>query len=308
MNVHHLELFYYVARHKGISEAARRIPYGIQQPAISGQILQLENALGLELFRRRPFQLTSAGRRLYEFIFPFFSQLPDLATELKQADSAHLRLGASASTLAKHIPTLLQDLKAVFPKLKLTLREIPSRGSLAALQTGEIDVSLTVKPETLAPGSEFLELLKLPLILLVPEKSRYRSFPQLITDLPSKPALKTGCEPLLCLPEEEPLSQIFQGELKERNIIWEPQLEVSSADLAVPYVLEGFGVALYINVPGIPLPKGLRAIKLPKFPPLIVGLLSIGQPKPVVLQFAKMCLRKVRELRETQKRLEEEAS
>ena len=37
MNVHHLELFYYVARHGGISQAVRHIPYGIQQPAVSGQ-------------------------------------------------------------------------------------------------------------------------------------------------------------------------------------------------------------------------------------------------------------------------------
>ena len=38
MNVHHLELFYYVARHGGISAAVRYIPYGIQQPAVSGQM------------------------------------------------------------------------------------------------------------------------------------------------------------------------------------------------------------------------------------------------------------------------------
>ncbi len=46
MNIHHLELFYYVARHGGISEAVRNMPYGIQQPAMSGQIIQLEEFLG----------------------------------------------------------------------------------------------------------------------------------------------------------------------------------------------------------------------------------------------------------------------
>ena len=39
MNIHHLELFYYVARHGGITEAVRNIPYGIQQPAVSGQVV-----------------------------------------------------------------------------------------------------------------------------------------------------------------------------------------------------------------------------------------------------------------------------
>ncbi len=56
MNVHHLELFYYVARHGGITEAVRNIPYCIRQPAVSGQVAQLEEYLGVTLFQRRPFK------------------------------------------------------------------------------------------------------------------------------------------------------------------------------------------------------------------------------------------------------------
>ena len=41
-NLHHLELFYYVAKYGGITPAVRKMPYGIQQPAVSGQMLQLE--------------------------------------------------------------------------------------------------------------------------------------------------------------------------------------------------------------------------------------------------------------------------
>ncbi len=70
MNIHHLELFYYVARHGGISEAARQMPYGIQQPAVSGQMIQLEEYLGVKLFQRRPFALTRQGEMLFEFVQP----------------------------------------------------------------------------------------------------------------------------------------------------------------------------------------------------------------------------------------------
>jgi DNA-binding transcriptional LysR family regulator len=55
---HHVELFYYVARYGGISAASRHIPYGLDQPAISGQITDFERQLGRSLFERRPFQLT----------------------------------------------------------------------------------------------------------------------------------------------------------------------------------------------------------------------------------------------------------
>ena len=55
MNIHHLELFYYVARHGGITEAVRNIPYGIQQPAVSGQVAQLEGYLGVGFLPIRQF-------------------------------------------------------------------------------------------------------------------------------------------------------------------------------------------------------------------------------------------------------------
>ena len=62
MNIHHLELFYYVAKHGGIAAAVRNMRYGIQQPAVSGQIARLEEALGAKLFggRFRSFRLASS--------------------------------------------------------------------------------------------------------------------------------------------------------------------------------------------------------------------------------------------------------
>jgi DNA-binding transcriptional LysR family regulator len=83
MNVHHLELFYYVARHGGIMPAVRNIPYGIQQPAVSAQVAQLEEFLGVTLFQRRPFALTPEGEKLYGFIQPFFSNLDKIAAEFQ---------------------------------------------------------------------------------------------------------------------------------------------------------------------------------------------------------------------------------
>src|SRR5436190_24093822 len=95
MNIHHLELFYYVARHGGITEAVRNIPYGIQQPAVSGQVAQLEEFLGVTLFQRRPFCLTPAGEKLYAFIEPFFSNVDGIASELQGGTLRQIRIGAS---------------------------------------------------------------------------------------------------------------------------------------------------------------------------------------------------------------------
>src|ERR687891_419922 len=93
MNIHHLELFYYVAKHGGIAAAVRKMPYGIQQPAVSGQIARLEEALGAKLFNRRPFSLLPAGGELFEFIRPFFDDVEKVAGRIRGA-SLQLRIAA----------------------------------------------------------------------------------------------------------------------------------------------------------------------------------------------------------------------
>src|SRR5579864_8404453 len=123
MNIHHLELFYYVARHGGIMPAVRNIPYGIQQPAVSSQVAQLEQLLGATLFRRRPFELTPQGRKLYEFIEPFFSNLGTIANEIQGGQARHIRIGASTIVLRDHLPDLLQGVRKRFPALTLSVRE-----------------------------------------------------------------------------------------------------------------------------------------------------------------------------------------
>ena len=108
MNVHHLELFHYVAKHGGIMPAVRNIPYGIQQPAVSAQVLQLEADLGTTLFQRRPFQLTPAGEELYEFIRPFFANLDAVAEKVRGGTSQLIRIAASMVVLKDHLPALLR--------------------------------------------------------------------------------------------------------------------------------------------------------------------------------------------------------
>src|SRR6186713_2251813 len=106
MNIHHLELFYYVAKHGGISAAARKIPYGIQQPAISAQVLRLEQDLGQTLFQRRPFRLTEAGGELFRFIEPFFAGLEATARKLRGGEDAHLAIGAQELILRDYLPPI----------------------------------------------------------------------------------------------------------------------------------------------------------------------------------------------------------
>lgn len=281
-NLHHLELFYYVAKYGGITPAVRKMPYGIQQPAVSGQMLQLEKELGVKLFNRRPFALTHAGNQLFEFLNPFFSELPNIAEQLMGEESYHLRLAASGTVLSNHLPEVLDKLKKQYPNLKLSMTElIASESAENLLATQEIDIAITTLNSSLPGSVKKIELLKVPLVLVVPENSEYKTFSKLQSGDDQEIT-----EPLISLSSEHTINVIFQNELKNRDINWDTHVEVTSLELISNYTNRGYGVGLTLDAPGIKLPKGLRKINLRGFPQLRMGILYQGKLKPIAEKFA----------------------
>jgi DNA-binding transcriptional LysR family regulator len=278
MNVHHLELFYYVARHGGIMEAVRNIPYGIQQPAVSGQVAQLEAFLGVTLFQRRPFALTPEGQKLYEFIQPFFSNVDKVATELQGGQARHLRIGASTIILRDHLPELIQGVRKKFPGLKVSLREGYRAQLESLLQKDEIDVAVTMIEKKTEPGMRSQVLLELPLVLLVEAASPIKS----ADELWQRDRIE---EPLICLPIGEALCKTFLSKLTEIGVDWYPSIEASSVDLVETYVANGLGVGMSVAVPGKALSPKLRMLPLPDFPPVMMGVLWRGKTTALLQAF-----------------------
>jgi DNA-binding transcriptional LysR family regulator len=143
MNIHHLELFYYVAKHGGIAAAVRKMPYGIQQPAVSGQIARLEEDLGAKLFNRRPFSLLPAGAELFEFIRPFFDDVEKVAGRIR-GGSLQLRIAAPSVVLHDYVPELLRRVRRRFPSFRLQLHEALRADAERLLLAGEIDLAITI--------------------------------------------------------------------------------------------------------------------------------------------------------------------
>ena len=293
MNVHHLELFYYVAKHGGIGQAVRNIPYGIQQPAVSGQVLALEEALNTKLFQRRPFALTPAGRRLAEFINPFFENLNEVAAELRGVAGQRLRLAASAQALRDHVPELLKALHKQQPLTRLYLQEAYQAEAEALLGRHEIDMAITEMADRPAAGIKAQTLLRLPLVLLVREDSPLKSTRELWTE-------DTIRQPLVALAENQTLTRQFQDELRRRHgRQWPVSIEASSIDLVETYVAEGFGVGLSVLVPGESARHGrsaLRTLPLTGFSPLIVAALWQGKLPPVPAGFLELAKKRAAEM------------
>lgn len=279
MNIHHLELFYYVARHGGISEAVRNMPYGIQQPAMSSQIIQLEETLGLTLFQRRPFQLLPAGAELYQFIRPFFDNLDGMEEKLRSGGKfQHIRIGAAEIILRDHLPVPLQNLKKKFPSLKVTLRSGYIPEIEGWFQKQEIDFAVTLlegKPPT---GLNAMPLVKLQLGLLVPKASRLRA----AEELWKRDRIE---DTLISLPANEPIARNFQEGLAKLGVDWFPGIEVSSLDVLETYVRNGYGLGLTVVVPKAATSDGVRLLPLPDFAPVTIGALWQGKLVPMTQAF-----------------------
>jgi DNA-binding transcriptional LysR family regulator len=278
VNIHHLELFYFVARHGGITEAVRNIPYGIQQPAISGQVAQLEEFLGVTLFQRRPFSLTPAGEKLFRFVQPFFSSLDAIASELQGGKERQIRIGASTIVLRDHLPELFQIVKRRYPNLKITLREGYQAELEGMLEKEELDLAVTLLEKKSAPGIHSVGLLDLPLVLLVPRNSRITAADELWK------RDRIG-EALICLPGAEAICKNFQQGLARLKVDWFPSIEVSSIDLIETYVANGFGIGLSVLVPDAKVAGSLRVLPLPEFAPVRMGALWRGKTSALVQAF-----------------------
>ena len=278
MNIHHLELFYYVARHGGITEAVRNIPYGIQQPAVSGQVAQLEEYLGVTLFQRRPFALTPAGEKLYGFIEPFFANLDLVAGELQGGTARHICIGAATLVLREHLPEVFQHVRKRFPNLKISLRQGFPVEFESQLQKGELDLAITAIEKKSAPGLHSVALIELPLVLLVAKNSP-------VTDAEQLWQQDKIEEPLVCLPAGEAISKHFQQGLGRLGVDWFTGMEVSSLDLVETYVAGGFGIGVSVQVPKAKLLPNVRCVPLPGFAPVVLGVLWRGKTSALLQAF-----------------------
>ena len=291
MNVHHLELFYYVAKFEGITAAVKKMPYGIQQPAVSGQILQLEDQLGVKLFNRRPFALTPEGEELYDYVYPFFSQMKNVEGLLKGELKNHLRICASASVLRNHLPDVLEQMKLKNPDLKLSLKEVDPSDIYGILMNQQSDIAVSIIHGKLTEGMKSEELLTLPLVLIVPNTIKVKRFEDLLEPDPeSKDGKgKRARIPLVGLPQHESLQQIFQEKISKIGVSWDVSVEVNSLDVIESYVSRGFGAGVSVAIPGLAQElKGCRVIPLDDFPPLVIGAIYQGNLKPIAAEFLEL--------------------
>ncbi len=120
---------------------------GMRQPQLSTRLAQIERALGVDLFVRRPrVALTPAGRMIVDAARRAFSEFDaavEQARRVERGEVGSIVTAIGSSVMLSSIPLSIQNFRKNYPEIGLTLRDMHSAQQGEALRNGLIDVSIT---------------------------------------------------------------------------------------------------------------------------------------------------------------------
>ncbi len=165
MELRHLRYFVEVARQQSVTKAAALLH--VSQPALSRQIRDLEEELGVGLFEHhaRSVRLTSAGQVFLEeaqIALDRVQAAVDAVKEFAGNSTGELHVGYAPSLSMDILPEALRRFQRKFPNVKLQLQDLTTEEMIARLREGSLHAALLVRPAagSLVGGLEYREILR----------------------------------------------------------------------------------------------------------------------------------------------------
>lgn len=173
MELRHLRYFVAVAKDLNFSRAAEDLY--ISQPALSRQIRNLENELGMPLFLRQPngLVLTEAGSFFLEQATDILRR-SEVAVHTIQTHYSNkselLAIGYIPAVLPSFLCNILRRFGHAYPKVSLHFRDLPANEQVKALRNLDIDIAFMGNPpNTLEDEFEVKAVKPIPLIAVLPD-------------------------------------------------------------------------------------------------------------------------------------------
>ena len=148
-SISQLRAFAAVAEHLHFRDAAAAI--GMSQPALSGAVSALEEALGVQLIERttRKVLLSPAGERLAvraRVVLEAVGALMEEAEAVRAPFTGVLRLGVIPTVAPYLLPTVLRLVRQRYADLDLQVHEEQTASLLEGLAAGRLDLLLLAVP------------------------------------------------------------------------------------------------------------------------------------------------------------------
>ena len=230
-----LKTFLAVARYGTFAAAGMHI--GLTQSAVSAQIRNLEQALGIRLFDRtgRQALLNAAGLRA----LPMARDMLDTFSRMAISDDVseyrgELKIGAVATAQTGLLPQALLRLRQQAPQLEPKLVPGVSLNLLSQVDTGEVDLAILIKPPFELPKELSAQVIRRePFVLIVPLDQPGDDPLQLLTDHPHVRYDRNSFG-----------GRLVTRFLREQRIDVQSALELDELEAIVKMVECGLGVSL----------------------------------------------------------------
>ena len=141
MELRHLRYFVAVAEDLNFRRAAERLH--LSHPALSRQISDLEDELGLKFFNRNPrrVELTEAGRVFLVGARRTLASAQEAiaqASEVVKGERGRLSIGCYALVTHPFLPDALSRFRGLFPLVEVTVRHMDNSAQVEALLNGSV--------------------------------------------------------------------------------------------------------------------------------------------------------------------------
>lgn len=172
MELRHLRYFAAVAAHGSFNRAAAALH--LTQPALSRQVKDLEEEVGVRLFERgkNAVTLTDAGETFYEDARDLLARADEAVRRVRgEARSEILRVGYAPSLTAHIMAGVLEKFQATAPRVRIELIDLAPREMIDLAKAGRLD--LVIAPAGFEGDlTEFLwsELRRMALVLVMPAR------------------------------------------------------------------------------------------------------------------------------------------
>ncbi len=169
ITIRQMKVFQEVANQQSFTRASKAL--FLTQPAVSMQIKQLENVVGMPLFEKqgREITLTDAGDEICLLSHAILQHIEETQQNLEQlagGNQGKLRL-AVATTVASVATRLMARFKAQYPALSLHFTVTNREGLIELLDKNETDIVIMGKPpEDMQIASQ--EFMPNPLVVIAP--------------------------------------------------------------------------------------------------------------------------------------------
>lgn len=243
MELRHLRYFLAVGEASNFTKAAARLR--IAQPALSRQIHDLEDEIGVNLLRRssRGVTLTAEGKLFLEEVRGLLKQAEASVAKVRalaRGEDGELHIGYAPLPTTEILPPALAAFQKAVPRVKVLLHDLSSDELIAGLRNGTLELAITVEPTgEQTVGIEFEVLRTQPLWVAMTAAHPFAR-------LKSIPLEKLAAQPLVGLGRKDYPEYYRFLERLFAPIHAKPRLvvECDSASSLITEVEAGRGIAL----------------------------------------------------------------